>query len=78
MAHRQGIAVTNSRFACLKIEDDEDEVKKLSVKQNVQQNPNNTAKKRDKKKNSKDAEEVCVLVLFIRIYQFVLKQAVES
>ncbi|KAK3791302.1 hypothetical protein RRG08_012489 [Elysia crispata] len=58
MAHRQGIAVTNSRFACLKIEDDEDEVKKPSVKQNVQQNSNNTAKKRDKKKNSKDAEEL--------------------
>ncbi|RUS74136.1 hypothetical protein EGW08_018091 [Elysia chlorotica] len=58
MAHRQGIAVTNSRFACLKIDDDEDEVKKPSVKQNVQQNSNTAAKKKNKKKNNKDTEEL--------------------
>ncbi|GFO04972.1 G kinase-anchoring protein 1 [Plakobranchus ocellatus] len=58
MAHRQGIAVTNSRFACLKIDDDEEEVKKPSAKQNAQQNTNNASKKRNRKKNNKDADEL--------------------
>lgn len=58
MAHRQGIAVSNSRFACLKIDDDEDEVKKPVAKQTVQQISNNVSKKRNKKKNNKDTEEL--------------------
>ncbi|XP_005106618.1 G kinase-anchoring protein 1 isoform X2 [Aplysia californica] len=59
MARNAGIAISSSRFACLKIEDDEDADKQTKSKTAAQQSSSNASKKKNKKKkDQKDNEQL--------------------